>query len=127
MGPALLESVFKGTGFSGIPPQKPLASRQSDLFAPSEAGYTTDGTDFDFSDEDGSDAELDSLRSVGEEPDAQVEESAVSIGEHSPLYISYCQRALTSPIKTSPFQAEAWRGMAEQILTFHCQERSTPV
>ena len=53
--------------------------RRDDLFAPSEAGYTTDGTDFDFSDTDGSDIDLDSLPSI----ETAVEESAASIGGHS--------------------------------------------
>jgi len=87
MGPSLLEAVSKGVRFPGGSPQKSLASRQADLFAPSEAGYTTDGTEFDFSDTDGSDVDLDSPTSGEGSGEIAVEESAVSIGELSLLCV----------------------------------------
>ena len=78
MGPPLLDAPSKGPGFQGGLPLKSQDHRRDDLFAPSEAGYTTDGTDFDFSDTEGSDIDLDSPTSV----ETAVEESAASIGEH---------------------------------------------
>ena len=85
MGPSHLSGVnsFKPPSLADKPHRSLLEGRR-DLFAPSEAGYTSDATDFtDFSDEEGSEIDLDS---PAEQAHSNlVEFSADSIGEAQPV------------------------------------------
>ena len=81
MGPSHLSGLnsFKPPGPADKPHRSLLEGRR-DLFAPSEAGYTSDATDFtDFSDEEGSEIDLDSPAEPAHSN--LVEFSADSIGE----------------------------------------------
>ena len=92
MGPPHLSGMnsFKAPGLADKPHRSLLEGRR-DLCAPSEAGYTSDATDFtDFSDEEGSEIDLDSP--AEQAPGNLVEFSADSIGETWPVSAAFRDR-----------------------------------